>query len=327
MPSRYAVTGASGFLGRHLVESLRGDGHAVLAIVRKPSTIDAPGARTLDDVVASPALLDEIDALVHAAAIRHRFGTSTQDYLRANVGSTEQLLKIAPGRVGRFVFVSSVGVHGYPMNLPITEAFPYAPRTLYSESKVTAERAVRAVAQTGALATVIVRPTIFYGSGDRNGMLDKMARMIRSGTYAIVGDGDNILHHAHVDDIVAGTRLASDRPEAIGEDFILCGPETITLRRLSELTAGAIGRRIPAIHVPLGVARVVASALDRATAALPRFLRREPPISGEKLDVMTLPVAFDCGKAQRMLGYSPVVRYEEGIRRTFGAYGHREDDR
>lgn len=327
MAARYAVTGASGFLGGNLVRALRGDGHEVLAVVRTRRTTDADGARTLDDVFATPSVLDGVDVIVHAAAIRHRYGTSRDDYLRANVGSTERLLAIAKGRVKRFVFVSSVGVHGFPKALPVTEAAPYAPCTLYSQSKVEAERAVRTAQEKGDFYTVIIRPTIFYGTGDRNGMLDKMARMITAGTYAIVGDGENVLHHTHVDDIVAGTRLACERPEAVGEDFILCGPETTTLRRLSELTARALGRRLPPIHVPIGFARVVASAFDFALPRLPASLRLEPPLSNEKIDVMTIPVAFDCGKARRMLGYAPVVTYDEGIRRTVGEYFHHKADR
>jgi nucleoside-diphosphate-sugar epimerase len=158
-------------------------------------------------------------------------------------------------------------------------------------------------------------------------MMDKMARMIRAGTYAIVGDGENVLHHAHVDDVVAGTRLACDRPEAQGEDFILCGPQTISLRRLSELTARALGRRLLPVRVPLGFARGVATALDVAMPWVPASLRREPLISHEKLDVMTISVTFDCSKARRMLGYAPAVSYEEGIRRTFGADFARQVDR
>jgi nucleoside-diphosphate-sugar epimerase len=327
MPHRYVVTGASGFLGRHLVRSLGADGHDVLPVVRVLGPSDAPGARTLDDVLTTPALLNGADVLVHAAAIRHRFGTSRDAYVESNVGATRRLLETARGRVRRFVYVSSVGVYGYPRNLPITEAHSYAPCTLYSESKVEAERVVHAANEPGVLDTVIVRPTIFYGLGDRNGMMDKMARMIAAGTYAIVGDGENVLHHAHVDDIVAGTKLVCDRPEAVGEDFILCGPETITLRRLSEVTARALGRRILPVRVPLRVARAVATAIDRASPMLPAPLRREPPINNEKLDVMTLPVSFDCTKARTMLGFSPVVTYEEGILRAFGAEARRQGDR
>jgi nucleoside-diphosphate-sugar epimerase len=147
-------------------------------------------------------------------------------------------------------------------------------------------------------------------------MLDKMAAMIRGGVYRIVGAGDNVLHHAHVDDIVAGIWLAATMPEAAGEDFILAGPETTTLADLSALVARAVGCDLPRRHVPTSVARAVATAVDVATYRGLAFARREPPINHEKLDVMTLPIRFDISKARRRLGYQPRVGYEEGVMRT-----------
>jgi nucleoside-diphosphate-sugar epimerase len=124
------------------------------------------------------------------------------------------------------------------------------------------------------------------------------------------------LHHVHVDDIVEGTWLAATRDEAAGEHFILAGPETTTLARLSALVARAVGRDLPRRHVPIAVARAVAAAVDAAEQYGVAFTRREPPIDHEKLDAMTLPVCFDIGKARRLLGFTPVVGYEEGVMRT-----------
>jgi nucleoside-diphosphate-sugar epimerase len=147
-------------------------------------------------------------------------------------------------------------------------------------------------------------------------MLDKMARMIRAGSYRVVGRGENVLHHTHVDDVVDGVRLACRAPAAAGQDFILAGPETITLNRLSELVARAAGKRLPRLHVPLRLARAVATAVDVAAYRGLAFAAEEPPVNHEKLDVMTLSIAFDASKAKAMLGYAPRVGYEEGIRRT-----------
>jgi nucleoside-diphosphate-sugar epimerase len=149
-------------------------------------------------------------------------------------------------------------------------------------------------------------------------MLDKMARMIAAHRYLLVGPGDNVLHHTYVDDIVQGVLLAASSPAAIGEDFILAGPETTTLRQLSELVARVLGVRLPRVHVPLAFARSVATLVDVAAYRGLAFAEKEPPINHEKLDVMTVPIAFDASKAQRVLGYAPRVGYEEGVRRTLG---------
>jgi dihydroflavonol-4-reductase len=325
MVERVAVTGAAGFLGAHIVAGLVERGVGVVSLVREPAQLGARAQEataqttTLEHAIRDPTIVAGCDAIVHAAAVRHRYGVDASEYRRSNVDLVESIMRAAAGRVGRFVLVSSVGVYGYPANLPITETYAYAPVTEYASTKVEAERLARRVARELGLPLVIARPTIIYGSGDRNGMLDKLVRMLRSGTYRIVGNGDNVLHHTHVDDVVRGVLLTTFHPAAVDEDFILAGPETTTLGRLSEQVATGLGKHLPRIHVPLAIARGVATIVDRAASSGLAFRRQEPPINHEKLDVMTRSVAFDPSKATRMLGYKPTVGYEEGLRRTLPA--------
>jgi nucleoside-diphosphate-sugar epimerase len=319
--ARIAVTGATGFLGGHLVRDLGARGVSVLPVVRRVDERAPARSVELDALLADPTRLDGVDAIVHTAAVRHRHGVDAGAYRTANVTLVEHLLRAAAGRVRRFVHVSSVGVYGFPHPLPITEAHPYAPVTLYSSTKVEAEKLARRVAREVGVELVIVRPTIVYGPGDTNGMLDKTARMIRAGTYLLVGRGDNTLHHTFVSDIVDGIELAARSPNAAGDDFILAGPETTTLRKFSETVARVVGRKLPRLHIPLGVARAVASAVDVATYRGLAFAEREPPINNEKLDVMTVSIAFDPAKARALLGYAPRIGYDEGIRRALAGLG------
>jgi nucleoside-diphosphate-sugar epimerase len=317
MGTRVAVTGAAGFIGGHLVRGFDARGATVLPLVRALDASSPASARALEDVIAVPSLLRGVDVVVHSAAVRHRYGVDEAVYQASNVGLVERTMTASAGAgVRRFVLVSSVGVYGFPTRLPITEAYPYAPRTLYSGTKVEAEMRARRVARDVGLELVIARPTIVYGVGDRNGMLDKMAAMIRAGVYRVVGPGDNVLHHTHIDDIVDGLWLTATHAGAAGEDFILAGPETTTLYDLSALVARAVGRDLPRRRVPAPLARAVATVVDVASYRGVAFVRREPPVNHEKLDVMTLPIAFDIAKARSLLGYSPTVGYEEGVMRT-----------
>jgi nucleoside-diphosphate-sugar epimerase len=313
-----AITGAAGFLGTHLVRGFESRGVRVLPLVRAVEERSPGGALALEEALTAPAAaLAGVEVLVHAAAVRHRYGVDGSTYRTANVDLVVRAMRAcAEAGVRRFVLVSSVGVYGFPARLPVTEEHPYAPRTLYSATKVEAEMRARRAARELSIDLAIARPTIVYGPGDRNGMLDKMAAMIRGGTYRVVGPGDNVLHHTHVDDIVEGVWLTATRPEAAGEHFILAGPETITLAKLSELVARAVGRPLGRGRIPAALARAVATVVDVAAYRGVAFATREPPVNHEKLDVMTLPICFDAAKARRLLGYSPRVGYEEGVMRT-----------
>jgi nucleoside-diphosphate-sugar epimerase len=275
------------------------------------------GSRALSAVLAEPALLSGNDVIVHAAAVRHRHGVDAATYRSSNVDLVDSVLRAAAeAGVRRVVLVSSVGVYGFPPRLPVSEEHPYAPRTLYAATKVEAEMRARRAARDLGVELCIVRPTIVYGPGDRNGMLDKMSSMIRTSTYRIVGSGDNVLHHTYVDDVVEGVWLAATRIEAAGEHFILAGPETTTLAELSALVARAVGRSLPRRHVPASIARAVATVVDVAAYRGLAFVEREPPVNHEKLDVMTLSLYFDATKARHRLGFAPRVAYEEGVMRT-----------
>lgn len=311
------VTGAAGFLGRHLVEHGKASGAKVVSVVRKADGADQVA---MDALLADPKQLESTDVLVHAAAIRHRHGRDASSYRASNVDLVEALLRAAAGRVRRFVLVSSVGVYGFPKTLPINERTPFAPRTLYSETKVAAEGIVTRLAPQLGLDYTIVRPTIIYGPGDTNGMLDKLAGMLRARRYLLVGDGRNTLHHTYVDDVVRGIYALAESDAAKNDHFILAGPETTTLRRLGEQVAEAIGVSVPPFRVPLVLARAIASGVDAAARRRIVFHDREPPINNEKLDVMTVSIAFDNAKV-RGAGFTPSIGYEEGITRTLGASG------
>jgi nucleoside-diphosphate-sugar epimerase len=315
--SMVAISGAAGFLGVHLVRGFDARGVRVLPLVRIIEDHSPAGARVLEEVCNDPSALIGVDSFVHAASARVRHGVDASADHAANVDGVERAMRAsASAGVRRFVFVSCVGVYGFPTRLPVTEDHPYAPRTPSSGMKVEAEMRARRMARELPLELTIVRPAILYGPGDRNGMLPRMAAMIRSSTYRVVGTGENVLHHIHVDDVVEGVWLAATRVEASGEDFILAGPDTTTLARFSALVARAVGSELPRGHLPIAVARAVATAVDAAEQYGVAFTRRQPPIDHEKLDAMTLSVRFNTEKARRLIGFAPSVDYQDGVMRT-----------
>jgi nucleoside-diphosphate-sugar epimerase len=312
-----AIVGAGRFLGAHLVRGFEARRTRVLPVLRAHGEWSPAGARTVDEVAAEPALLEGCDVLIHVAVPPVRRGQDAGDLRATNLQMVERAARLAAaGCVRRLVLVSGVSVYGFPLRLPVSEDHPYAPRTAAAAALVEAEVRARRAARELRLELVIVRPAIVYGPGDTPGLLDEMAGRMRAGTFRVVGAGDNVLHHIHVDDVVEGIWLACVRAEAAGDHFILAGPETTTLVALSELVARSIGRSLPERHVPSVLARALATVVDVAANRGLAFTSGELPINHAKLDDTTLPICFDIARAKRRLGFHPRVGYAEGVART-----------
>jgi nucleoside-diphosphate-sugar epimerase len=312
-----AIVGAGGFLGAHLVRGFEARGVRALPLVRVVQERSPAGACAFEDAVEHPELLAGVDVVVFVAAVGPRNGADAAAQRTANLGLVERAMQAAvEARVRRFVLVSSVGVYGFPARLPITEEHPYAPRTARAATMVEAEMRARRAARDRGMELVIARPTTVYGPGDHHGLIDAMAAMIRAGAYRVVGSGDNVLHHTHVDDVVEGLWLAATHADAAADHFLFAGPETTTLAALSELVSRAVGRPLPRRHVPSSLARAVATLVDVAAYRGLAFTSGQLPLVHAKLDGLTLPLWFDAAKARRRLGFVPRVSYEEGVMRT-----------
>jgi nucleoside-diphosphate-sugar epimerase len=323
------VTGATGFIGGALAAVLADAGWEVRVLVRPSGRGRLAGAeryRVIEADLTGPAGVPEsavlgCDVVFHAAAIRDRWGTSPEEYRRANVEATRHLLVAATGRAVRFVYVSSVGVHGWPGVDGIDESFPIAVRpgeVDYHGTKAAAEQLVRG--WPGALKTVVVRPTITYGPGDRDGMLTRLIGLVSRGRFLSIGRGENYFHLTYIDDMVRGLVLAGTHPAAAGETFILAGPRSIAVREMVGLVRQALGLAPARLFLPLALARPAAwcaGILYRAAAALRVPLPGSgPPLTPAKLAVLCAHRSFSSAKAARLLGYAPGIDYPEGLGRT-----------
>ena len=323
------VTGATGFIGGSLAAGLSASGWEVRVVVRASSGTRLRGSeryRVFEaDLADSSGVLEEAvagcDVVFHVAAIRDRWGTSPEEYRRVNVEGTRRLLATAAGRSRRFVYVSSVGVLGWPGVDGIDESFPVDVRPGqidYHGTKAAAEQLVRAWRE--GVETVVVRPTITYGPGDEDGMLTRLVRLIARGRFVRIGRGENRLHLTYIDDIVQGLILSGTRPSASGETFILAGPGPILVRELIGQIAEALGFDPPLLYLPECVARQIAWGVEVvyrvARGFGPLQPRSSPPVTSDKLNVLCAHRSFSSAKAAWLLGYAPRVDYPAGLTST-----------
>jgi len=319
---RVALTGASGYTGGHVLSALRARGDAVAALVRPASVtaqLRASGAELVEgdlaDAGALARLVARADAVLHVAAVFRTAGHPDRHYRDVNVEGTRRLLEAAVAAgVRRFVHTSTVGIYGDVRRPPADETAPPAPSDVYQETKAEADALALSFQRERGLPVAVVRPGAIYGPGEQR--LLKLFRAIARGRYAIVGSGRPFYHPVYVDDLVAGMLLALERPEAVGEGFILAGPRYVSQRELAEVIARATGGRVLPFRLPAAPLQWAGSLCE----ALCVPLGVEPPIHRRRVDFWTKSRAFSIDKARRLLGYAPRVDLEEGVARTVASY-------
>ncbi|MFI5183366.1 MAG: NAD-dependent epimerase/dehydratase family protein [Vicinamibacteria bacterium] len=320
-PVRVALTGATGYTGGRLLEALLDRGDRVAVLVRGDASLLASRSGVdvvlgdLSDAAALRRLVEAADVVLHVAAVYRTAGHPDRYYRDVNVGGTERLLEAAAAAgVKRFVHTSTVGVHGHVTEPPADEASPFAPGDVYQETKAEGERLVFDLGRRRGLPVTVVRPGAIYGPGEKR--LLKLFRAIARGRYAVVGDGRAFYHPVFIEDLVDGFLLAMERPEAVGQSFIIAGPRYISQSDLAALIARHTGGRVLPFHVPAAPLQWAGGLCE---ALLVPF-GIEPPLHRRRVEFWTKSRAFSIAKARRLLGYEPKVDLEEGIARTAAWY-------
>ncbi|MGH8200239.1 MAG: NAD-dependent epimerase/dehydratase family protein [Steroidobacteraceae bacterium] len=311
------VTGATGFTGGNLARRLAAQGERVRALVRDPAQTPSLAADGIDVCIGQLTSLDDViaaargcDQIHHVAAVFRTAGHPDTHYHDVNVGGTQNVLEAARRLdCERVVHCSTGGVHGHIANPPANETYPFGPGDIYQRTKLEGELAAAAAAQRGQPVT-IVRPGPIYGEGDLRFL--KLYRAVARGVFVMIGSGMPKLHMVHIDDLVDGILLCSTSPAALGEVFILAGPQAPTLNDIVRHIARSLGVAEPRWRIP--VWPVKAAGLLCESLCVP--LRIEPPLHRRRVAFFTHHREFDCSKALRLLGYAPQVTPADGIRRT-----------
>ncbi len=313
------VTGASGFIGSHLVERLVTEGYEVRGLTTSPTKAQElrkigvePFVGDLRNYEAVREAIRGVEIVFHLGAIMSDWGPWKLFY-EVNVLGTANVFRAALEEgVERVVYTSSIaatGLEDYPgfkdESFPLTlSSHPYC------RSKAEAERIARDFIAKG-LPLVILRPVYVYGPRERNVGVYTVARLLKVGFRLLPGSGQNYHHRIYVKDLVEGIMLAATRKEAIGQIYILGGPLR-TAREFWGTLARLMGTSI--IWVPIPVGWAFAFPFEVVYRLLP--LKGPPLISFFRIRILTNNNAWDCSKAQRELGFIPRTDVEEGLRET-----------
>lgn len=315
---RYAITGATGFLGGVLARRLRDEGHEVVALVRDPDRATAladagvelvPG--DLDDATALDKLCAGADGLFHVAGW-YKVGSRTPELgWRVNVDGTRNALEAARRNdVRRVAYTSTLATNSDTGGRVVDESYRFTGRhlTVYDETKAAAHDIAVEYAGDG-LDVVILMPGVIYGPGDTSqvgAMVERTAR----GKRAMV-PRTNGMCWAHVEDVARGHELAMEKG-APGAAYMLAGPQASlagVLRRVADLAGTK-----PPVTLPVGMVRATAAF----NAVLGKALPLPEDYTAESLRASIASYLGSPARAEQELGWS-ARSLDEGLRETVAA--------
>lgn len=291
------VTGANGFVGRHLVKRLRQDGLAVRAVVRVPSKAKALadlGAEVvqgdINDLPSLTAAAQGCDKVVHLVGIIQEGRGFT--FRSVHVEGTRAVLEAAKqAGVKHFLFQSALGTRENA-------------RSEYHKTKFEAEKLVKA----GGIPFAILRPSLIYGPGDL--FTIRLAEMIKlSPVLPVVGSGRSKIQPVYIEDVASCIVKILADGKYVGKTYEIGGPEQLNYIEVTKAIAGALGVDRPMVHVPMFFMGPMAKL---AETFLPKA-----PVTTDQLIMLQEDTVCDRNDLPETFGIEP-VRFREGLAKFLG---------
>ncbi|MFD9219988.1 NAD-dependent epimerase/dehydratase family protein [Streptomyces sp. NPDC060064] len=319
------VTGASGFLGSHIVDACVRAGDQVRVLVREES--DLSYLRTvagiefaygdLRDAASVRRAMVGIDAVHHSAARVTDRGTRGQ-FWDENVSGTERLMSAAQeAGARRFVFISSPSAlmsiqGGDRLDIDESEPFPARHLNLYSETKAAAERLVLA-ADRADFTTVALRPRAVWGPRDHSGFMPRLLAKMMTGSLPDLSGGRPVYASLCYCENAADACVRAARADGVGGRayFIADGQPVEIWSTLAGL-AERFGGRPPTKRVSHSLLRTIAFTADMVWKLPPLAKHSSPPLSRYSLALLTRSATYDISAARRDLA-PPRVGHEAGM--------------
>jgi nucleoside-diphosphate-sugar epimerase len=294
------ITGGCGFIGTFLASTLTEYGARVTvfdASLRSEHPAVTYIRGNVCDFESLSGAMRGQHHVFHLAAILgvERIVDIPLEVLRTNLEGTSNALQAAVNAgVRRFVFTSSSEVYGEPRRVPVSEADPTAPVSIYGVSKLAAEAYCRSYHQNHGLPCTILRLFNVYGPGQTERFVMPMfiSRVLQQLPPVIYGSGEQSRCYTFVSDAVDGIVRAGASPRAVGEVYNIGNDEEVTIYDLARYVIGMAGNDLQPVFRPFG---------EGIRVERREILRRQP----------------DIRKAQRDLGFSIKTRWQEGVREYF----------
>ena len=322
------VTGATGFIGGHIIPKLLQKEYQIVFLARDKQRAEVLRksfpriSYVLGDTTRPETLQDlpsDVDYIIHMAAMGHVSATSQEAYdkfVSVNEGGTRNLVEHYRDSqsLKRFVHFSSTAAMG-PAKMPVlNEKSSPNPVTPYQKSKLRSEKIVQNAFEEYGFPAVILRPCMVYGIGGY-GEFYKFCRLMKKGIFPKVGLGQNLTPLVNAEDVAEAAVLAMENGH-LGEIYLITSKESIPMDTMRKLIVKSIGCRAPYIFVPSFAALTGAFVLEKLFNAV----GKEPVVTYRNIKSTITNRTFDITKARSHFGYNPQVSFEKGIQETIAWY-------
>lgn len=325
-PEFALVTGASGFVGRHLCPELERIGWRVRACYSRNGPPAESVGQSIEWRKMNPMgsstdwsrLLDGgITTVIHLAALAHRIGVNEQptslEYDEINHKATARLAAQAAAcpTIRRFLFVSSIGAVASMSDQRIDETSACRPDTPYGLSKLAAEKAVRRELSPSAVHWCILRPPLLYGRGNP-GNMERLLALIDLGLPLPFGSIENRRSFLYIGNFIDSIKLGLTHSSAANQLFCIADSEELSTPALIRGLGEAKQKKVHLFRFPVGALR----ALGHAGTVFERVLGRSLGINTATVDKLCGSLAIDSSFFRSTCGWRPPFSLQDGLRET-----------
>jgi nucleoside-diphosphate-sugar epimerase len=312
---RVLITGVTGFIGKALAAECLSAGCRVRGTVRNitraadlPADVEPAVVPDAGPDAKWSESLTGVNVVVHLAGSVHQEDSrSGSEHFRINLAGTEALARAAvDAGVQRFVFLSTIKVHGEGGEGPYTESHPYRPHGDYAISKCEAEKALRAFASHDAMEVTILRPPLIYGPGVKANFL-KLLDAVARGTFLPLGSVDNRRSLLYLGNLVDAILTTLRRSNAAGSTFMVADAKPVSTPELIREIADLMGTPSRLIPFPVGLLKLAGRAAKKSP----------------QVERLTSSLWADTTEIQTRLGWQPKVSFRQGLAETVAWYRSR----